>query len=287
MRASALCHTCGAPGAELDPHHPRSARWLCNRHRTSPLAVPALPRTTKREGRDRSTRERTPQVEKQTPSPVQSFEALSCSTGKGDGGRVIDFARHAREVARALRMSGVRDACPLPGHSGAASVELRGGRLRLTCGCPEGRGWTALSDAFAAVKTGGTRQRMTKQGRWLWTLLLAHHAGLLEPVEVRLGPMPRRTTPRTRAVAEDIRLLKGLWLAAGDTSPVPYSCSLAMQRCGLANNRQANAEIRKLLGAGTITNPETRPNRGARWGAATTGRAVERRPPSPPGRHRS
>jgi hypothetical protein len=39
-----------------------------------------------------------------------------------------------------------------------------------------------------------------------------------------------------------------------------------MQRCRLANNRQANAEIRKLLDAGTITNPETRPNRGARWG---------------------
>jgi hypothetical protein len=164
-------------------------------------------------------------------------------------------------------MEGIRDAaCPLPGHTGVARLEIRAGGLRLACECEQGSGWTSLADALEAIERGGpVRRRMSKGMRWLWTLLLAYRAGLLEPADDHLGELPPDATSDMRAVAVDMRLLLGLRRAVGEKRPLAYSCRFAADRCGLTKEA-ASRTIRALEAAGVVDCVDEAPSRGRRRG---------------------
>lgn len=87
--------------------------------------------------------------------------------------------------------------------------------------------------------------------------------GRLTPAEITLGTMPTRAGDAQRAVADHMRLLMGLRLAAGDARPLPYAASMAV-RAGLVPDKgTASAAIRALVRMKVIAHvgelPKTRP----------------------------
>jgi hypothetical protein len=88
-------------------------------------------------------------------------------------------------------------------------------------------------------------------------LRAAYHAGTLQPVAVRLGPIPKHFGPVQRAVADDLALLMGLRLAEGEERPLPYPASAAVS-AGLAGDKiQASRILRRLVNAGVVDHVDT------------------------------
>jgi len=83
-------------------------------------------------------------------------------------------------------------------------------------------------------------------------LIRDHKAGLLEPVDVELGPLPADASPAMRTVAADIRLLLGLRLAVDELRPLPYATRFCAKRCGLHDQAHASRVLRALERAGVI-----------------------------------
>src|SRR5258708_11540350 len=94
-------------------------------------------------------------------------------------------------------------------------------------------------------------------------LLADHEAGRLTPAEVRLGEMPANATDDMRRVADDMRTLMGVRLAAGDDRPLPYATTWAAKRLGWgSNHRRANRAIHRLCDAGVVCFAGSLPGRG-------------------------
>jgi hypothetical protein len=83
-------------------------------------------------------------------------------------------------------------------------------------------------------------------------LIRDHDAGLLEPVDVELGPLPANASAAMRRVAADIGLLIGLRLAVDEVRPLPYSTRFCAERCGLHDQAHASRVLRQLEQAGVI-----------------------------------
>jgi hypothetical protein len=94
-----------------------------------------------------------------------------------------------------------------------------------------GRENDAQNDA-ESVQEGadGTALRMRE-------LLEDYRAGRIEPVPIRLGPMPPHARPIHEAIAADIALRLGLMRADRDERALPYACSEAVA-AGHATDRR-------------------------------------------------
>ena len=76
--------------------------------------------------------------------------------------------------------------------------------------------------------------------------------GLRTPAEVTFGPMPARAGEIQRNVADHMRLLMGLRIAAGDERPLPYAASMPV-KAGLAPDKgTASQAIRALVRMGVV-----------------------------------
>jgi hypothetical protein len=100
-------------------------------------------------------------------------------------------------------------------------------------------------------------------GPELRRLMELHRDGQLEPVDVPLGEMPPHAGTVMRNIADHWRLLIGLRRAVGDTRPLPYARSMAVN-AGLADSLgTASNAINALVRAGVVEHvgslPPTRP----------------------------
>lgn len=283
------CHGCRRDDREVETRYDRGARTLCDRcYRTTTTTTPATPgganftTPTPTPSTTHRKPDRTPSraKAKNVAGPTSEQFCRKCSTRCTDCSprctedpgateeRAVELGRDPGAVASAIGMGGVHDRCPLPGHDGAARVAPDAdGALRLFCDCGDDAGWWSLADVHEAVDRAGPPRKLGRGERHLWTLLLAHRAGLLPPADVRLGELPRRASPAMRAVAADMRLLLGLRRAVGDGRPMLYPCGLAKRRCGLVDKSHASRTIRALERAGVIANAGALGAIGARDGA--------------------
>jgi hypothetical protein len=93
-------------------------------------------------------------------------------------------------------------------------------------------------------------------------LLDDHRAGLIEAVDVELGPMPADASPLMRAIAEDMRTRIGLQLAVEDFRPLPYACSEAVNAGLCRYKEQASRAINRLVEAGVVEDAGAMERRG-------------------------
>jgi hypothetical protein len=93
-------------------------------------------------------------------------------------------------------------------------------------------------------------------------LLADYRAGILEPVDVQLGPMPEDASPLMRAIAEDIRTRIGLQLAVEDFRPLMYACSEPVNAGLCRYKEQASRAINRLVDAHVIEPDGSLPPRG-------------------------
>lgn len=256
MTARERCERCGtrAIGRREVNWSCALQRWLCIGCYLN--STPKLERTVERDT-PRLARSHA-RAQQAAPSPHASLRVqLPRDNGpSGHSRKRLIGLEDSEEVAKALGMGATEDACPLPGHSGRARIEPRNRHLQLTCQCREGRGSRGLAAAFAAIETGQAVKRLGRGAWWLYTLLLAHRAGLLEPQEVRLGELTTATADM-REIADDVRLLLGLKRAAGDSRPLAYSDSFAAARCGFTGKpdttrKRARRALDRLLKAEVI-----------------------------------
>jgi hypothetical protein len=168
-------------------------------------------------------------------------------------------------VRRVLGFDGDEDVrCPLPGHCGIAWLEpLAGPQRELMCDClgrtaewGDPNVWRsvygrALSDAYHAVRTGQVIERTTKPlskgERLVWSLLLAHAVGVLEPAAVALRPLPPDASEVDHRARAFFRLLAGLrlaWMRTDDALPMPFAGNLLADYLGIG--RSARAAINAL-----------------------------------------
>lgn len=100
----------------------------------------------------------------------------------------------------------------------------------------------------------------------IYLLLEEWKAGRLDPVAVRLGELPADATEDMRRVAEHLRLLLGLRLAAGEPRPLPYAVRWAAEQLGWGRNyRRASRALLRLQEAGVIVYADSMPARGAQY----------------------
>jgi len=124
----------------------------------------------------------------------------------------------------------------------------------------EGRGTTAIRDRGVTTAPMGIAQKPE-----LYELLADHEAGRLPLAEVRLGELPANATADMRRVADDMRTLMGLRLAAGEDRPLPYATTWAAERLGWgSNHRRASRAIHGLCDAGVVCFAGSLPGRGKR-----------------------
>ena len=105
--------------------------------------------------------------------------------------------------------------------------------------------------ALYVVGSPGVREEGRREPE-LSGLIRDHDAGLLEPVDVELGPLPAKASPAMRKVAADIRLLLGLRLAVDDDRPLPYSARFCAERCELHDQAHASRVLRALERDGVV-----------------------------------
>jgi hypothetical protein len=85
-----------------------------------------------------------------------------------------------------------------------------------------------------------------------WRLVLLYEAGLLEPVDVPLPPMPPGASEDVRSAYRGLRLLFGLRRTAGDESPTPFTPRFAIAWSGISSYKRARNAIAALEDAGVI-----------------------------------
>lgn len=140
-------------------------------------------------------------------------------------------------------------ACPLPGHSGRAEIDVspdEGGDLRLLCCRGRSR---SLGEVRAAMAYGADRLR-TNIEIATWTRRLAYEAGLFAPLPVQVPALDDADEILERARA-GFELLVGLRWADGARRPVAWSVRFSAAWCGLTF-REAHAAITGLREAGVI-----------------------------------
>ena len=116
--------------------------------------------------------------------------------------------------------------------------------------------------------TGGPRG--TGNEPELYLLLADWREGRLDPEPVELGELPEDATADMRRVAEDMRLLMGLRLAAGEDRPLPYSTRFAAERMRWGENRKrAQRAIDRLCEASVIEYSGSLPPSGQPYGTRT------------------
>jgi len=86
-----------------------------------------------------------------------------------------------------------------------------------------------------------------------------------QPEPVELGPMPGGASDDMRLIAEDMRLLLGLFRSAGETRPMPYACTWAAERMGWGRKafKRANRAILALSRGGVVWHAATLRPQGA------------------------
>jgi hypothetical protein len=157
--------------------------------------------------------------------------------------RRLDFAAVEDQVVRVLGLDNEEFRCPLPGHRGIAWYEPRAAAgWEFVCDClgrtaewGDASVWRSdyarpLADAYEAIWTDRVLERDTppldKGQRLVWTLLLGHQVGLLEPVPFEPPPLPTGTPNLHNRAREFFILLAGLRLAymvEGDALPMPFA----------------------------------------------------------------
>lgn len=209
-------------------------------------------------------------TEQGSSSPFGANE-LPCPTDlpRPSGWRTPEDIRnigHTPEAKLALPTLGIhaavgeRFSCVLPGHDsdpGAGASVWWDGRTRLLqyhdwhhsrYGGPE---WLRLCDVRAALAYGRVR-RLTGPEAARWWLRLWSDAGLIEPLEVLMPPLPEGTPASVGKVADGFALLVGLrWLVEAPGEPVVFSHRFAAAWSGVALETASKA-IRAMLRLGVI-----------------------------------
>ena len=146
--------------------------------------------------------------------------------------------------------------CPIPGHTGCASLGVPPDDpeqdLRLLC-C-RGR-WRTLGEVRAAQSYGkdGVRSNI-EIATWLRRLL--YECRRFEPVSVPMPEPPAEAHPRIALAAAGFALLAGLRWADGPPGPLPFSVRFCAAWCRLSH-RDARLAISELLEAGMIRHTES------------------------------
>ena len=162
-------------------------------------------------------------------------------------------------MARVLGGGGValgrNFACPLPGHTGHASLyfdkKTRSWKLRCWCADQDETWWT-LGEVRACVAY-GVERRPSKLELATWHLRLGWEAGLIEPHPVPLPPLPAGP-PHLARVARGFALLVGLrWLRFPDQA-VGFARDFAAAWCGPGISPKQAYEAHGLMKhAGVVT----------------------------------
>jgi hypothetical protein len=139
-------------------------------------------------------------------------------------------------------------ACPLPGHSGRAFIDVSpdagGKEPRLLCCCG---GWRSLGEVYAAIAYGydggeyaGKRSNVEIA---VWTRRLACEVGLFEPRRVRLPALPDDADWATARARSGFAQLVGLRWADREPRPVAWSVRFSAAWCGLTFRQAARATV--------------------------------------------
>jgi hypothetical protein len=139
---------------------------------------------------------------------------------------------------------------------------------------PQDTGHRAQGTDTAALRGRGPAGTPVGTGQPELHLLIAEwQAGRHSPAKVRLGRMPENATEDMCRVAEDMELLMGLRLAAGEDRALPYASKFAAKRLGWGSNyKRARRAIHRLCDAGVIRNVGSmEPRRGKRDGTRMYG----------------
>jgi hypothetical protein len=104
-----------------------------------------------------------------------------------------------------------------------------------------------------AHSAGRAREAEPKQEPELYELLRDHDEGRLVPATVELGELPDGATADMRRVADHVRLLLGIRIAAGELRPLPYAARWAARELGWREDyKRARRAIRMLVDTGVI-----------------------------------
>jgi hypothetical protein len=171
-------------------------------------------------------------------------------------------------------------ACPLPGHSGVASLDTRlhGAdrfELVLWCDClsgertvtvtarssgndvevslgPAGPHWYSLADAYLAVQTGRVLERgFRSRYRLAWRLLLDVDLGRIEAAHVDLPAPTEEASALAWRAAELFQRLYAAQLGAGWELPGLFAVGLVREWLGCSQGA-AHEAIRRLIASGVI-----------------------------------
>lgn len=140
--------------------------------------------------------------------------------------------------------------CPLPDHTGDASLYCDPQSRVWKCRCWCRDEWWSLAEVCAAIHSGRAR-RLNDGSRSVWYRRLWHDAGLLEPVDVRFPVLAPDAPPMTHHVLDGLALLLGLrWLTHMSES-APFARAFAGEWCGIGEQTARKATL-DLLERGTI-----------------------------------
>jgi len=142
--------------------------------------------------------------------------------------------------------------CPLPGHSGHASLHRHGeSSFKIRCWCEYDRkpSWWSLAEVRASGSY-GEPTRLNSPQACVWYRRLFYEADLIVPADVPLPAWPD-ASPAHRRVHVGLQLLFGLrWLTHGGEA-APFARSFAAPWCGVASSTVALA-IAAMRSAGVI-----------------------------------
>ena len=116
----------------------------------------------------------------------------------------------------------------------------------------EGKGKVQDNHPLTAIPAPTPSCGSDDEGPQLYRLEQAYREGLLEPVDVQLGPMPVTARHVMKGIAKHMQRLMGLRWAVGNFEPLPYACSMAVRE-GITNDpAAASRAITELVQAGVI-----------------------------------
>jgi hypothetical protein len=140
--------------------------------------------------------------------------------------------------------------CPLPGHTGDASMyqDPQSGTWKLRCWCHDE--WWTLAEARASLAY-GKAHRLKNAESAVWYRRLWHEAALIQTMPVVLPSLPEEASAATRRVVAGFELLVGLRWLTHHGQPVPYTRAFAAAWSGVSEGTAGKA-ITAILESGCI-----------------------------------
>jgi hypothetical protein len=133
----------------------------------------------------------------------------------------LNWACDQTSVERALPKLGIDVGvltpcrCPLPGHTGSASVQFDGRKQmwKLRCDCPEVRDeqhWLLLAEVRASIAYGDVRHPLTRIEAAVWYFRLGCEAGVIEWRDPGVPDLPPDAPAALRALRDGFELMAGI-----------------------------------------------------------------------------